>query len=543
MIVRRFFLKRAVLLIQILIISVLIIACGGDSGNSANNGDGDGDGGAQSQPSPTPQPIHVDLDGTAGVLSWIGAGRAPGQQSSSTPGQLVLIERNGDVNPVFDLPAGTTRVYACGEQATSTDQRYFAFYVGGDHGSLFIAEQAERLYEVDRIDALGCIGSGALQFSPDGNRFAYIDFADNAQTDPVAQGIMYVRDSSSDELDDVVYSFDNVAAFDIADTEVAYVGIFSNYAEAALTLWSDGVTDEIGTFFADQGCRFAGAQVSLMGENGVGVLLGQRCEGAGTRWAIYTGDTTGGGVTRVLNGNATGSFFSESRTAALFTSHVGEVMVYAIPNGIARNLVNLRMTTLGTPDDGEDITESAIMPRFTSRLYNPDDNALPVVSPDGRWVAVVSNTVNNDVAINIFDLVDPEDPPLILNPVARGDTISSIGYTPDSSTLLFIAGGSNGDNNSLFSVQLATGVDQRLMRGRYGYLIPSASGDFAVLTEWRVLTDPREPAYLNLITMDLNDPDTVEVLFEGADIVNDSVTNQRFVYPLAWRENLPEPEE
>ena len=541
MIDKRFFPTRAVLLIQLLIISGLIIACGGDAGNVANNENAGED--SPPPPSPTPQPINIDLDGTAGVLAWVGEGRLPGQQSSDAPGELVLIERNGDVTPVFTLPSGTNRIYACGEQATSTDQRYFALYVGTDHGSLFIADQAETLFEIDRIDALGCIGSGALQFSPNGERIAYIDFADNAQTDPVAQGIMYVRESNSRDTEEVLFSFDNVAAFDIADTQVAYVGIFSDYNEAALTIWDDGDTDEVGTFFSEQGCRFAGAQVSLMANNGVSILLGQRCEsGAGTRWAIYAGDIAGGGVTRVLNGNATGSFFSESRTATLFASHEGEVMVYAIPNGIARNLVNLRMTTLTESDAGEDITESAVMPRLTSRLYNPEDNALPVVSPDGRWVAMVSNTVNNDVAINIFDLVNPDNPPLILNPVNRGDTISSIGYTPDSATLLFVAGGSNGDNNSLFGVSLEDGVDERLIRGRYGHVIAAATGDFAILTEWRVLTDPREPSYLNLITMDLNDPDTTEVLFEGADIVNDSVTSQRFIYPLAWRETFPEEE-
>ena len=184
--------RSSIILIVFSVLIVLLASCGGDSGGD----DGDS---VDPSVSPTPELTDVDIDGGPGVLVWVGDGRAPGDQSLNTPGELAIIEPDGDYHMIMNLRAGTNRVYACGEQATSRDYRYFAFYVGNDHGSLYLADGDEHLYEVDRIDALGCIGGNALQFSPDSTRFAYIDFADNAQTDPVAQGIMFVRETDDDQ--------------------------------------------------------------------------------------------------------------------------------------------------------------------------------------------------------------------------------------------------------------------------------------------------------------------------------------------------------
>lgn len=513
---------------MILMLLIVLAACGGDS---------DGGGESQSDESepaatPTPTLTNFDMGGNTGVLAWVGDARAPGDQNLAEPGSLVLVEANGDLNTISALPSGTNRIYACGDQSTSVDGRYFAFYVGGDDGTLYLADGNTDLYAVDQIDALGCIGTGAFEFSPDGQNFAYIDFADNTQTDPVAQGFLYVRDSASR---DERYSFDNVAAFDISDTQVAYVGVFSDYNEAALTVWEDGNTDEVGTFFSDQNCTFSSAGVSLFSDDEIVVLLGQRCSGSGTTWQLYTGDTSGGGVSEVLSGSARGSFFSESRTNALFASQNGDVVYYAIPNGIARNIVNMRQVIPTEPEEGEDLVEDVLMPRFTSRLYNPDDNALPIVSPNGSWAVVTSEDVNGNVAITVFDLVDTTAPPLTLNPVGRGEKISSIAFTPDSQRLLFVAGGTDGEDNSLFMITLATGADERLIRGRFGQVIPSGESTHAILTEWRVTPDPGEPSYLNLIRMNLDDPDDVDTLFEGAEVVDDQVNDQRFIYPLSWR--------
>ena len=52
--------------------------------------------------------------------------------------------------------------------------------------------------------------------------------------------------------------------------------------------------------------------------------------------------------------------------------------------------------------------------------------------------------------------------------------------------------------------------------------------------EWQQVEDPKEPLYLNLVTVDI-ESSAVTTLWEGAEIVDGKVTNQRFAYPLAWR--------
>ena len=53
--------------------------------------------------------------------------------------------------------------------------------------------------------------------------------------------------------------------------------------------------------------------------------------------------------------------------------------------------------------------------------------------------------------------------------------------------------------------------------------------------EWQIPEDPLEPAFLNLVLVNL-DAGVKATLFEGADVAeNGQVSNLRFAQPLAWR--------
>ena len=52
--------------------------------------------------------------------------------------------------------------------------------------------------------------------------------------------------------------------------------------------------------------------------------------------------------------------------------------------------------------------------------------------------------------------------------------------------------------------------------------------------DYQVVEDEREPPFLNLVEINIDTSETV-LLFEGADVVDGEVTNQRFAMPLSWR--------
>src|SRR5690606_18510063 len=152
------------------------------------------------------------------LLAWIGEGSMPGQHSGSNPGSLVLIDGDNEINPVMELPNGTSRVEACG---TSPDTRFFSFIVAGPTGGT--------LYQIDRSNgpevigpshAMACLGLGTFRYTADSSRFGYIDFSPDALTSSFPSGTLKIVDAGRTEQ---LAQFESVAHFDYAGESVVFI--------------------------------------------------------------------------------------------------------------------------------------------------------------------------------------------------------------------------------------------------------------------------------------------------------------------------------
>lgn len=514
-----FFMRRLIFLLVL-----LLAACDGGSSSSGETGE---------------IPLtRIDI-GDAKLLVWTAPGAMPGQHSA--PGQIAYIDEDGKLSPLVELPQGTVRVQACGEQPTSPDGRYFAFFAGGlETGTLYMTDGDDDPEQVGEVHAMTCLGGGTFQFAPDSKRFGLIDFPSQAQNADFPAGTLAIAASDSRETQG---SFDNVVAFDFGLETVGFVGLFTNTSgqavEAGLFQWRSGTPDEITTVFPDNGCRFRSADVTMVGDDSMVAILGQSC-GRQHGWMLYTVDIVNRSAALALSGSTgrdgSPAYYANARTNAVFVAPNRAAAYYSYPNGLGTHIADWYSVQLAAIQPGEPIITVGVMPRFVGNAgYVPENNAAPVASPDGRWVAVVSNTASNQATLHIIDLNAPDLPPIDISAGNPGDTVSTMLFTRDSARLLFVAGGHSGGNNSLFSVDLHTATDSRLVRGRYAPpLVLSPDGQYAAAMEWQIPTEPGHPNYLNLVTINLSD-NQVGGLYGGIRIVEGRVTDQRFAYPLSWR--------
>lgn len=462
------------------------------------------------------------------ILAWVADGIAPGEQT--TPGDIVFIDENGPGDSLLAVPADAQRIQTCGEQAG-----YAAFFVGNDSGTLYMVDPDDNLYEVQNsVNAMVCLGT--LQFA--GDRFGYIDFLNDTLNSTYAIGWLYVRETSTrDEL----FNFENVVDFDLHDESLALISFYTDDQgaanEAAVLVWTGGGPDEVSTLFTDEGCVFRSAQIVQVSAEQLVFTIGQRCTG-GTEWALFTVDLTTRSTNRALVINdVPGAYLPAARTNTLVASPDGNTAFATYPDGLGQNTAFVQPIHLDNIQAEPAIFNNAVMPVYiNTTIYPRTLNAQPLLSPDGAWLAMVSNSPNDEAALHLIELNAPDLPPISINARNRGDTISSMQFLPDSTGLVFVIGGNNGDNNSLFAVDLASASENRLTRGRYGRaMVMAPDGQRVALTNWQVVDQANQENYLNLVTVDLATRETL-TLFAGAEIMDDQPGEQRrFAYPLSWR--------
>ena len=159
------------------------------------------------------------------------------------------------------------------------------------------------------------------------------------------------------------------------------------------------------------------------------------------------------------------------------------------------------------------------MPHFSeSGVYPRSISSYPVLSPDGAWLALVTDLVTGDYVkdakLHVIELNAPELPPITseLHNNNHKDTFAVIAFTPDSRKVLYVGGGNNVQPNSLFM----------------------PDGGSVALIDWQILNSIDQPAYQNLIVIDLESRET-HTVFTGAEVVDEIVIEQHFIYPLSWR--------
>jgi sugar lactone lactonase YvrE len=471
-------------------------------------------------PTPTAAPIQV-----SGVLAWLGTGASP---AHATGGQIALIDRAGTIKPLMDVPNTAARVTACGDQATSPDGRYFAYYVGADAGKLYVMDAAKAPVLIDDVSFLACLST--FHFAPDSHRFAYIDYPSGATTSDYASGTL--RLYATDTLQQAA-SFDHVVAYSLTNNGAMLVSFFNNSKaeadEADISLWDGTTVREIVTLVpTEPECRFTSAQIALAGSQLL-ALMGQRCTtGDGrTNWQLYTIDAAAGSATLIGTDAQPGAFVTFARTNNLYFAPNGSTAYFTVPDAVTGYTVAVASVSLSDYSINVPVDRQAVFPNFSGA---PD--AFPRLSPDGRWLAMVITSPDNENQVLALDLNAPDASPVTAGAHSRGDVIPDMAFGPDNRYLYYIAGG--GDN-SVFSLDLTDGTEKRLVRGNFaeGMALAPDAKTVALLNLTHV-DDPKQPGYINLVLADLA-TGSLTTLAPGADVADGKVTNLRFAYPLTWR--------
>jgi WD40 repeat protein len=482
------------------------------------------------QDNPTPVPI------TTNILAWREAGFSPQESSPSTPGELGLLDDAGTFIKLLDVPAQASRVQACGDEATSPDGSMLAFYVGLDSGTLYLMKGADSPQALDEVQSLTCLGGGTFQYSPDSNRLGYIAYEADAAASEFADGFLHLVNTS--DLSEA-FLYENVIAFDLTNEGAAFVSFFTNDRseadEAAIFWWNGSTEREITTLRPDENCRYTSASVATAPDGSLVVMMGHRCTSGDTRtsWQLHRVNVAERSTSMAASEFLAGQFASFARTNQVSVLPDRAAALFLLPDGITANTAGLMTVNLENASTAEVIQNQAVFPTLSGGA-----NAFPAVSPDGRWLALVTTSPNNDNQLNVIDLNDPSTPPITVSAGSQGDVISSMVFSGDSQHLIFIAGSPDtgrNTNNSLVALDLNTGSDFRIKRGRFAPgLAVAPDGSAVVAMDYQVLEDEREPPYLNLVKINVETSETV-LLFEGAEIVDGKVTNPQFAMPVSWR--------
>jgi hypothetical protein len=487
---------------------------------------------APAEAKPVVLPAFADASDT--LLVWVGNGAAPGQHSASSPGELAFMDGTGVTTSIMALPGGTSRVELCGDQATSPDGRMVALFVGQDTGNLYLMKGTDTPTPIDDVEALTCLGGGTFQYSPDSARLGYIAYEPGAAQSEFADGFLHVVNTA--DLSEA-FTAENVIAFDMTAEGAAYVSFFTNDKgeadEAAVNWWSGNASVEVATLQPNsEDCKFTSAQIAVAATGNYVVILGHRCTTGDTRtaWQLYSVNPDERSATLAASDFQAGSYASFARSNSIFLSPDGTRAYFTVADGITANTVGLKMVDLGDMSLVDVIERQAVMP-----TYNGAANAFPQLSLDGTWLAFVLTSPNNTNTLELLNLADPSVAPILLDAQSEGDTISSFSFTPDGTRLILVQGGDNAADNSLVAIDLVTGNDFRISRGRFGQgLVISPSGGEVALLDWKVLEDPQEPPYSTTLIVNVDNSETATV-YTGAEIVDGKVTNQTFIYPLVWR--------
>lgn len=477
------------------------------------------------------------------ILVWTAQNAArPGAQGASVPGEIALMNGAGEITPLLSLPEGTRYVEACGEEATSPNGEYFAFYAGIDTGDLYLMRNQNTPVKLNTnfgVLRTACLGAGSFQYSPDSARLAYVSFEPGSATDDFADGFLKVFETGSGNL---VYELESVVAFDLSNELLAFLQFFTDDRgeadEVAVYLWDGSARREIATIIPEdrERCKFVSGSVQVLADGKVAVILGQDClrTDVHTAWQLYIVDPAQRSATlaasnRITNG-VTGGYQSFARTNVQYITPAGDTFLFTVPDAITANTASLYQVSASALSPAPLVDRQVVYPGNTTPA-----NSTPRISLDGRWLAVVETSPNADNTLKIFDLNDLSAAPITFQAGSRGDVIASVAFTSDSNRLLAVVGGDDGTNNSIVAFNLESGSNFRVERGRFDKLmVVSPSGDEIVIGDTRILEDPQEPSYLNLVSINV-DTAAQTTLFEGAVVVDGKVESQSFAVPLAWR--------
>ena len=491
---------------------------------------------------PTETPMPLASDGTNGlILAWVAPVRVPGTQGANESGQLVYFSPNGGMETVLELPTSTTRVTACGDASTTSDNNVFAFMTsvsaaGNETASLHlirgISSEVETVAE--DLNPITCVGSSSFHFSPDGSRFGFIDFPASANNAVSPLGRLLIYDTVNVEQ---LANIENVTDFTLTDSGAVFANFFLNSdnqaTEVAISSWDGSNDREISTLRAEENCYYTSASVAPVSDNRIAAVLGYRCSGAATQWQLQLVNTDDNTAQLEATEASGGQYFGFTDTNVTWASPDGATLWLTVPDGVSNRTASLMYTAVDSIDMNTVIDRFAVMPAVSDLPYDAN-NATARLSPNGQYLAVVRNDSSNNAVLYIVNLAEPTLAPIQFDAGDNGDTIATLAFSQDSSELVFVAGTDEGGNNALVRIDLATGNETRIARGRYAQIVTSPDASQIAAMSWNVFDEDEDP-YLNLVVVDAESGDET-VIFEGGEVnAEGRLINPQFAYPLSWR--------
>ncbi|MCU0476650.1 MAG: hypothetical protein MUC99_11175, partial [Anaerolineae bacterium] len=436
--------------------------------------------GAQEPPTPT-----------GALLVWLSTGPEPERKDPAAGSQLAAVFPNGVLTTLLEFDRSVIGVTRCGGQPISQDGRRFAFFanqpnVGVDSGTLYQMTDFGAPVAVATIHRIACALNG-FAYSPDSTQVAYINYENVSDDSRFISGTLTVRDV--EELQELV-KIERAAAFVWDEGSLAALQFFANGAgeadEAVVTVWDGTASRELASVVAAQNCSFTGGQITGAGAEKIAMVLGERCRtGDGrTRWQIHLVDRATGSATLALSAPQDGGAFINVQTYNITTNSDDTSILFSAADGVSRESAAVYSVDLSTLSEATPVIDRAgIFRRYVPLRYTLGEIAPAVLSRDRQFWAVVKALPDKSELI-VIDLANLSAP--ITIPLQRSsDSVRAMGFTPDSTALVYVAGDKNGADNAVFRLDLVAGVEQRLTRGQFASVMAVRADGAAALLQYR----------------------------------------------------------
>lgn len=477
------------------------------------------------------------------LLVWQAPAEAPQKQFADLVGDLAYIESDNTVNTVAPILQQSTLVEPCTLHALSPDERQFAIYQGTEGGvvaSLYLmTDGASPVLVDDSFSLLACRGgNGTMVYSKDSTRLAYIDYERANQVDFADGYFRLINLSDMSEL----YSQRQVTAFVLDGDTIIFARYFTDTFNEADELavvkynLANGAEQEIATLYVedDETCRFLNAKLAFNNDKPY-LSLVSRCKNQDSNlMSVYELDQAGGDPVLLFTEEARAQFAPYSETNNLIFANDGTTLIYTIPDGVTNNTVGVHAYGLETGDKTTLIPQNVIVPTFSGT----GNDAAWRVSRDGKWLGVVLNapSFNERVGLRVISLDDPFAPQAVFDNRSQEDQLPYFSFNGDNDKVIFVAGGVDGDDNSIYTLDVAGGAEaERVVRGNFSrWATPSPRLTSLAILEYHILEDDvRGPDWLDTVIIDLETGEKSTV-FVGGEIVDGVSSNLQFAQPILW---------
>jgi hypothetical protein len=477
------------------------------------------------------------------LLVWTAPALAPQEQFADQVGDLAYIESDNSLNTIAPILQQSTFVEPCTMRALSPDGRHFAIYqgtAGGVVASLYLmTDGASPVLVDDSFNLLACRGgNGTFTYSEDSSRLAYIDYERTNQVD-FADGIFRLVDTT--DLTEV-YSQRQITAFTLDGDTIFYARFFTdtfNEADELAVVKYDlatGDEQEIATLFVedDEICRFLGAKLAFHAGSPYLSLI-SRCDNQDVNvMSVYELKINGDDPTLLFTEETRVQFAPFSETNNLIFANDDSTLLYTLPDGVTNNTVGLYAYNLESGDKATIVPQNIIIPTFSGT----GDEATWRISRDGKWLGVVLNAPNFDArtGLRVISLDDPFAPQAAFDNRSQEDLLPFFTFNGENDKVIFIAGGSDGDDNSIYTLPVTGGEEaDRVVRGNFSrWAVSSPRLTSLAVMEYQIQEEAvRGPNWLNTVIVDL-DSGAKSTVFVGGEVVDNEVQNIQFAQPILW---------